>query len=186
MGKAKSKASTNAFNEGGWTPVRRARWLMRDYTHELTFGEKMILHQLECDEVSRAGVTRLAADVLAGKHPDVSAEEVERYLRGLEQKGWIARSGTEVFVRRWFHENDVPSNFSTGNNLAPIRSAVQRITHDDLRATVVEALFHRIVGINRLDGTTVPADVKELCKDLAATYGLPSPPELRATREAAP
>lgn len=167
---------------GLFTMVFRNRWHDRNYT-ELTWDEKAMLHMVETfDGITAAGVVRAEPGILAQKHPDRGADDIEEYLTKLAQKGWIVRSGSEVFVKSWFIHQ--PSQIKSDLNLKSIQSAINRIGYDDLRATVIETLFQAILEVEQVDKSATSAAVKRVCQDISNQHSVCLPEKL-ATKDRA-
>lgn len=160
--------------------IFRNRWHDRSYT-DLTWDEKAMLHMVETfDGITAAGVVRAEPGILAQKHPDRDPQDIEEYLSSLASKGWIVRSGSEVFVKSWFLHQ--PSQIKSDLNLKSIQSAINRIGYDDLRETVIETLFHAILEVERVDKAVTSAAVKRVCQDIANQHTVCLPDKL-ATKD---
>lgn len=167
---------------GAFSMIYRLRWQNPAYC-ALLWDEKAMLSQVETsDAISAAGIVRADAALLAQKHPDASAEAIETLLEKLTAKGWIARSGSEIFVCDWFKGQ--PYQIRNAKNLTSHITGIKAIAYDDLRKVVIERLFADITEVERLDRKPTSADVKALCEDLAVTYDVNLPTKLTATRKA--
>lgn len=165
---------------GQFTQIHRNRWQDRRWTHDLSWNAKAMYSQLETfDGISAAGVVRADAEILAQKHYDVTAEQVESYLHELCKAQFIDRSGSEVFVKDWFLRH--PSHLRAEKNLKSMLFAINRIGYDDLREVVAKALFDSILEIERVDKTPTVAKVKNLLTEFAQNQRLQLPEELMTT-----
>lgn len=163
--------------------IYRSRWHDRSFT-ELTWDEKAMLHMIETfDGITAAGVIRAEPGILAQKHPDKNADDMEAYLASLASKGWVARSGSEVFVKSWFVHQ--PSQIKSDLNLKSIQAAINRVGYNDLRATVIDALFEAILEVERVDKAQTSAAVKRVCQDIAEQHSVQLPDKLAGNGRAA-
>lgn len=168
---------------GQFTMIYRNRWQDRSFTDGLGWDEKAMLMQLETfDGISAAGVVRADAEILAQKHPDKDAHQIEGHLSALVQKSYIARSGSEVFIRSWFIHQ--PSQLRAENNVKQMTFAINRVGYDDLRETVAQTFFEALLEIERVDKTQTAVKIKRLCQELADNQDIRLPRALATMREA--
>lgn len=170
---------------GQWTPSFRSRWQDRNYTMGLTWDEKAMLEQLRSfDVLSRCGVVRADNDILAQKHPDREPEDIEGYIKALVEKDCIVRSGSEIFVRDAFITQ--PTMLRTPNALKTMVTAINQVGYDDLRETVIAALFSALEDIAELDKKATAQEIKEICTELAEHHEVRIPESLRYTARGRP
>lgn len=169
---------------GQFTIIYRDRWQRRDYTKGLSWDEKAMLSQLETfDGITAAGVVRAEPAILAEKHPDRSADDIDAYLASLVKKGAIHRSGSEVFVRTWFLKQ--PVQLRSEKNIASMVYAINRIGYEDLRGVVAKALFDALLELERVDHTRTDVKIKRQCTALAESHGISLPDALSVDESAA-
>lgn len=162
---------------GQFTIMYRSKWQARTYTQGLTWDDKAMLAQLQTfDGISAAGVIRAEAPILAQKHPDRSGEQIDGYLASLEAKGYIARSGSETFLRDWFINQ--PVQLRAPKNVTSMLTAIRRVGYDDLRQVVTEALFEALLEIATVDGKPTSVEVRRLCAAIAEEQGYALPRKL--------
>lgn len=156
--------------------IHRNRWHDRSYT-DLTWDEKAMLGMVETFEgITAAGVVRAEPEILCQKQPDRDAEQIDSYLNSLATKGWIGRSGSEVFVKNWFINQ--PAQLKSELNLKAIHTAINRIGYEDLRATVIQSLVEAILEVERVDKSPTSAAAKQVCQNIADQHGLQLPEKL--------
>lgn len=176
------KRSESLKRLGLFTMIYRERWHDRSYM-DLPWDEKAMLSMVETFEgITAAGIVRAEPEILSQKHPDKNAEQIDSYLTSLQAKGWIARSGSEVFVKSWFINQ--PSQLKSDLNLKSIHSAINRIGYEELRTTVIEDLFTAILDIEKVDKAQTTAAVKQVCQDIAEQHGVSLPGKLAKGRAA--
>lgn len=162
---------------GPFTKQRRNRWRDPKY-QEIPWDEKAMLSQVEgSDSISAAGVLRADPEILAQQHPDQDAAHIEDFLKRLEDRGRIRRSGMEIFVTSWFIEQ--PIQLRTRNSVNAMATAIGRIGYADLRVVVAEELFRSLLEIAEVDGLPTAESIKKECTALATSYGIHLPAELR-------
>lgn len=156
--------------------IYRDRWHDRNFV-DLTWDEKAMYQMVESfDGITAAGVIRAEPGILAQKHPDKDASDIETYLGRLADKGWVKRSGSEVFVISWFIRQ--PAQIKSDRNLKAIQSAINRIGYDDLRANVIQALFDAILEVARIDGAQPSTQVRQVCQEIAEQHDVELPTQL--------
>lgn len=163
---------------GQYTPLHRNRWRNPEYTKRLSWDEKAMLSQLMThDGISAAGVVNADAALLASKHPDRTAEQIEQYLSSLAAKGVVIRRGNETFVTDWFYWQ--PGQVRSPKTVTAILNAARRIGDSALVAQVMSALFESILDIEALDKRATSAEVKRLLQGFSEEAGLSLPARLR-------